>query len=441
MPLLGAVLLLCFLCSCDVDTSSQRPQPVVLVSIERATVRQHVTLFLDTGEVNRTFGTVDASFVMHHEDHEFIISLIEKVNVEEECSSNGPTMAPVLTYRRGMVEEKCGLAGLQSLLDSFLLIPERTMPWPFEPQDAPHPVGHTVNSFQDYSPIPGDEYFHPGVDIMASEYSSVYNVLPGRVVKAGYYDLSGGNAQDPMYFEVVVNTQNGIVVQYHHIDPTSVSDEVKESLQNGTILPVGAKIGFIVSWPIVETGYSNEPFHHLHLNTFTRDLLPLNGLQLLIPHPDERAPRFNGIFLVDAARTTVLDPDALTDDFRVVVEVYDLMDGNVWPLPPRRYEVRVGDERGETILKRAGYDYVAALSPVKEDFVCDYYLCGDAGMVSVGDYGERRMFVEATAFDKAGAKAPPITRADVGHGKRVLSVSAYDEYENCSVLSLSITLP
>ncbi len=441
MPIIAVVLLLFFFVSCEDDVSRQRPEGVTFVSIERTTVLQSAALLLAEGVVTRTFGPTDASFVMHPDDLDTVYAALEETPVSDECPIADPTSAPVLTLRVGTTEKRCGLPAIKEALDALLLIPERTMRWPFKPQDKAQPVGHTVNSFQDYSPLTGDEYFHPGVDIVMPENSKVYNILPGRVVKYDYYDLSGGNAQDRMYFEVVLETVNGLTLQYHHIDPDSVSDAVKEAKESGEILPAGAEIGFIVSWPVTETGYTNEPFHHLHLNTFTRDLLPLDGLQLLLPHPDTTPPEIAAVTLVDAARSAALDPAAVTGDFRVVIETYDLMDDNPWPLPPRRFAVTVKDEKGETILERPGYDFVAGLSFVKEEFACDYYLCGDAGMTSAGDYGPRRFFIEVTAFDEAGAKAGPIAVSELGTGKKTLTVTACDEYDNCANRDLDMEVP
>lgn len=440
MPLVVAVFLL-FLVSCDRDVSRQRPETVVFVSIERATTLQSATLLLEEGAVTRTFGPADASFVLHPDDLDAVYAVLEEAKVPDECPTADPTVAPVVALRVGTAEKRCGLPAIKEALDALLLIPERTMRWPFEPQDKAQPVGHTVNSFQDYSPLTGDEYFHPGVDIVMPENSTVYNVLPGRVVKYDYYDLSGGNAKDPMYFEVVLETVNGLTLQYHHIDPDSVSDAVKKAKESGEILPAGAEIGFIVSWTVTETGYTNEPFHHLHLNTFTQDLLPLDGLQLLLPHPDTTPPEIAAVTLVDAARSAALDPAAVTGDFRVVIETYDLMDDNPWPLPPRRFAVTVKDEKGKTLLERPGYDFVAGFSAVKEEFACDYYLCGDAGMTSKGDYGPRAMFIEVTAFDAAGSPAAPIAPADLGHGAKTLTVTACDEYDNCTDSDLAMEIP
>lgn len=244
-----------------------------------------------------------------------------------------------------------------------------------------------------------------------------------------------------MYFEVVIETQNGLTLKYHHIDPDSVSDAVKAAKESDEVLWAGYEIGSIVSWPVVETGYSNEPFHHLHLNIFTRDLLPLNGLQMLIPHPDDIPPVIETVTLVNGAVSAVLDPAALSADFHVVFEGSDMLDDNVWPLPPRRYAVTVKDEKGKTLLERNGYDYLAALSPVKEDFVCSYYLCGTAGMSTKGDYGTRAMFVNVTAFDEAGTPAPPIAVKELGSGERRLTLTACDEYDNCASKDLELVIP
>ena len=441
MPLLAAILLF-FLLSCDDLAVSKKPDPIVFLSIERSKGHQQATLYLDDGVMNRTYAGVDTSFVPHDDDLATVQRGLASLDLEQDCLPfEGEPDEVLVTYRRGTVTTTCAAKSLTEGFDPFLLIPERNMLWPFRPQNEPHPVGHTVLSFQDYSPLSGDEYFHPGVDIIMPENSVVYNILPGRVVKYDYYDLSGGTNKDRMYFEVVIETQNGLTLQYHHIDPDSVSDAVKAAKESDEVLWAGYEIGSIVSWPVVETGYSNEPFHHLHLNIFTRDLLPLNGLQMLIPHPDDIPPVIETVTLVNGAVSAVLDPAALSADFHVVFEGSDMLDDNVWPLPPRRYAVTVKDEKGKTLLERNGYDYLAALSPVKEDFVCSYYLCGTAGMSTKGDYGTRAMFVNVTAFDEAGTPAPPIAVKELGSGERRLTLTACDEYDNCATKDLELVIP
>lgn len=441
MPLFAAILLL-FLLSCDDAAVSKKPEPLTFISIERSEGPQRATLYLDDGVMNRTYAGIDTSFVPHDDDMATVQRGLAALDLDGDCLP--PTGEPdelLLTYRRGTITTTCAANSLKKGFDPFLLLPDHTMLWPFRPQDQPHPVGHTILSFQDYSPLAGDEYFHPGVDVVMPENSVVYNILPGRVVKYDYYDLSGGASKDRMYFEVVIETQNGLTLQYHHIDPDSVSDAVKEAKQSGEVLWAGYEIGHIVSWPVVETGYSNEPFHHLHLNVFTRDLLPLDGLQLLIPHPDTLPPTIASVTLVNKAVSAVLDPAALSADFHVVFEGYDMLDDNVWPLPPRRYTVTVKDKTGKTLLVRNSYDYLAALSPVKEDFVCTYYLCGKAGMTSRGDYGPRAMFVNVTAFDEAGSAAAPIPVEELGAGERTLTLTACDEYDNCATEDLELHIP
>ncbi|HSA34124.1 MAG TPA: M23 family metallopeptidase, partial [bacterium] len=364
----------------------------------------------------------------------------------EKCTEMPPRGDDYLlvTYRVGKEEKFCYPADVElvAALDAFLLLPDHTMLWPFKPQNEAHPVGHTAISFQDYSPLAGDEYFHPGTDIVMPENAKVYNILPGRVVKYDYYSLSGGTEENRMYFEVVIETQNGLTLQYHHIDPDSVSAAVKAAKQSGEVLPAGAEIGHIVSWTVVETGYSNELFHHLHLNVFTRDLLPLNGLQLLIPHPDTIPPVIETVTLLNESLTTVLDPAALSagQKFHVIVESYDLMDDNIWPLPPRSYGLSFDcvDAHGVAeVLQGGSYDYLAALSSVKEDFVCDYYLCDDAGMNTKGDYGARKFFVNITAFDRAGAVGEPLF-----FDKRTcdMTVGACDEYDNCATTIIPLVV-
>ncbi len=398
---------------------------------ENRKIVQSARLNIENGEVERNFGYVDTSFTLHPDDLDALKKLAESV---KSCSEGEAGEDDFLRLRDREGHE-CRIEDddVRRYLDKYLLIPVHDVPWPFSPQNATFPVGHSSVSYQDYygSGNGAGSYFHHGVDIVLEELQMLLNIQDGRIVKAGRYN--GG--QSELYYEVVVKTVNGLTIQYHHVDEETVPDEILDAVGTAEVFETGAEIGKIISWPVVEE-YSKKNFHHVHLNIITEKGRYLNGLQLLREMNDSTPPQIEGVYILNSSKTSQIDPSDISEPFRVAVEAFDLVDDNLWMLPPRYSEVTIKNEGEKIVFEHGGYDFLATLSTSYEEMVCDYYLCGVAALLSKGDYGNRLFIVDVTAFDQKGAKGEPIE--DLPAGNYLLEVKSCDEYGNCAVRKTDI---
>ncbi len=412
------------------------------------TLVQNASADMTTGEVTRTFGFTDTSFTLHADDRALLAQKLlallpalspaatEPLSEEESISItyalNGETISKIFIPAEQ--------PGLTALLDTYLSLPYRKLPWPFDPQTSSHPVGHIPASYQNYSIGTADAYFHQGVDIVLPEPVAVFNIADGRIVKIGHYKTDGTDGgSDPMYYQIVVETLNGLTIQYHHIDKTTVPAEIKQTMLNKEILKAGTEIGQIVYWPVKENGYSKQNFHHLHLNIMNRAMRPLNGMLLLTPAEDSVPPEITTVTLTDAARTKALDPAAVSEDFHVIAEVSDKIGEGVWPLPPRITTLRI--EAGETpSFTHIGYDFLAIPGNTFKDFICSYYLCELGDLTTAGNYDTRRFLITVTAFAEDGSEGAAVPVASLPEGENTLHVISCDDLLNCAEASLPITI-
>jgi len=404
------------------------------------TVNQGAVITFSDYSVKRNFNHVDTSFDMSGEDivkiREIIYELVENKDCMD-CTENENFLEIVFDD-----DAICRICDDKSLveIDYYLLIPVRTMLWPFEPQDAPHPVGHHSVSFQNYTEEEGNyegAYFHHGIDIIMPDVAEVYNQVSGRVTKIDHYrtELVG---EHPLYFEVVVETVNGLIFEYHHIDKNTVPKNIYEALESGELIPEGELLGKIVFWPMPDV-FSEKLFHHIHLNIMNQDKIKINPALLMLPQIDTTKPVIEEIFITDSSRTKTLS-DEPDEPFHVVIKVHDFTDIDPWPNPVRFSEVFISDEDENIVFHHAGYDFIAMMDIDEKVFVCDYYLCliGNQSYSS-GDYFKREFFVVVTSFDLEGNVAEPIDPLLFDPGKYTLSVKSCDESGNCTLKSETLS--
>ena len=391
---------------------------------------QNVSLDIETREVLRDFNHVDTSFTMHADDLDSLINSISSNLSDElcvECMKSGEQTKLVLTGDECCIEDE----DIIEDIDHYLMIPIHSMLWPFEPQNEPHPVGHTSLSFQNYSEGYLGAYFHHGTDIVLSNPEKMYNIYDGRVTEIGYYRTEEVG-ESPYYFQVVVQTVNGLTIQYHHTDDDSVPEAVYDLEGTDEILAAGEQVGKIVYWPTPDS-FSQNFFHHVHLNVMTEKEIKLNGLELMIPQVDSTDPEIESISLIDAERKKTLDFEEVSELFHVVVKTHDYTDSDPWPNPARKIDISIKDSDGKTVFTHNGYDFIAMMHPEESTDVCVYYLCemNDTGY-TYGNYQEREFYIVATAFDKKGEKTEGIDPTEFESGDYTLVVTVCDESGNCS---------
>ncbi|HQO93222.1 MAG TPA: hypothetical protein PLX56_12920, partial [bacterium] len=310
--------------------------------------------------------------------------------------------------------------------------------WPFAPQDEPHNVGHTSVNIQHYTNKYEEAYFHHGVDIIKNEPEKIFNMYDGRVEKIGYYRTEEVG-ESKYYFEVVVQTVNGLVFELHHTDPESVPDEIYEIEGTDAVLKAGKNTGKTVFWPSPDS-FSGKLFHHIHFNVITQNGIKLNPLIMMIPQKDDTIPEIEEIYLIDPDRTKTLSTENIAEDFHVVIKVSDFADNKIWPNPPRFSKIEILDSENEVVFEHSGYDFIAMMSENINEFVCDYYLCeiGDT-VFSKGSYSEREFHVVVTAFDKTGNKSDAVEKELFEIREYSIKATSCDEVGNCGEKTVGIS--
>jgi hypothetical protein len=267
--------------------------------------------------------------------------------------------------------------------------------------------------------------------------TEVYNQIAGRVTKIDHYrtDLVG---EHPLYFEVVVETVNGLIFEYHHIDKNTVPKKIYEALESGELIPEGEILGKIVFWPMPDA-FSEKFFHHIHLNIMNQDKIKINPALLMIPQVDSTDPVIEEIFLIDDNRTKTLS-DEPDEPFHIVIKAHDFTDEDPWPNPVRFSEIYIYDEYENIVFHHAGYDFIAMMDSDEKVFVCDYYLCLlDGQSYSYGDYQKREFFLVVTAFDIEGNITEPIDPSLFDPGEHTIYVRSCDENGNCTEESVVVS--
>jgi len=426
-----------------VDVDSVQPdddiQPVEYIKImargEKNGIVQNAELDLKNLKVERNFNHVDTSFSIHIDDLEKIIEIVQ-TSVCEECREELFSIKVFLNEN-----DFCCIndENTQKEIQKYLMIPVTEMFWPFAPTDESHNVGHTAVNIQHYTGSYEEAYFHHGVDVIKENPEKIFNPYDGRVKKIGYYRTEEVG-ESKYYFEVAVQTVNGLKFEFHHTDPESVPDKIYDMEGTDKVLKAGENTGKIVFWPTPDS-FSGNFFHHIHFNVITENGIKLNPLILMIPQEDDIDPEIEEIFIVDSGKTKTLSTEDIGEDFHVVIKVSDFADNNIWPNPPRFSNIEIMDSGNEVVFEHSGYDFIAMMGENINEFVCDYYLCEIGETVfSKGNYSEREFYIVVTAFDKTGRKTDAIEKELFEIGEYLIKATSCDEVGNCGEKTLSINL-
>tara|TARA_B100001094_G_C18102915_1_gene756777 strand:- start:211 stop:1314 length:1104 start_codon:yes stop_codon:yes gene_type:complete len=260
----------------------------------------------------------------------------------------------------------------------------KNLAWPFQVDS----IAHTIGSYQLYPGV--KPYFHHGIDLRQDSGTAVYSSTPAKVVNIENYIL--GN---DLYWEVALLDQDGFIWQYHHIEKQSIPKSIYSALKNGKIIPEGTLLGEIVKWPVFSLG---ERFDHIHLNILDKDAEYVNPLLFMESLHDQTAPVIEGITLLDknpdtrSARDRIRDafkhgvpkpgqtaPETLlaSGDYSIGVKVYDLINHDVFKVPPYKVSYRINGGKENTFWK---FDKIPGGSDIRaypEKFYVRNKTCGD----------------------------------------------------------------
>lgn len=243
--------------------------------------------------------------------------------------------------------------------------------WPFEALS----IGHSMASYQSYRW--NQAYFHHGIDIRGDEGTPILAAVGGKVVNvANYYQGSR------YYWEVAILDEQGYLWQYHHVDPESIPQKIKDAFKNKGSVPTGELLGEIVDWPATTYG---EVYTHIHLNVLGKDGVYLNPLHFLSSLGDNQAPQIKDIGILDN-NSKPQSGNIAKDDYSLYVEARDLLKHDKFFIPPYHIEYRIQNSAWNTVWK---FDQLPGGAD-REAFVKEFFVPKS----TCGNYQCRKIFID-----------------------------------------------
>lgn len=221
--------------------------------------------------------------------------------------------------------------------------------WPVRFQDETHSMGNNMIQYQNYG---GGAYYHGGCDLRTKESEQIYAPVSGRV-EAYYYSYDRHdngymqkyiipNGGSRYYYEVSIITDEGYRYEIHHIDPKTLSQELKTALKNPhSRIEKGTVLGHVVSWPA--QGIDGQYYHHIHFNIIAPDGTILNPEAHAPAVLDTESPHIEKVFAIQKGKSTavILSPDQKLPENteEILVLTWDTKNQNVYRQAPSKIEI------------------------------------------------------------------------------------------------------
>jgi hypothetical protein len=239
-------------------------------------------------------------------------------------------------------------------------------PWPFPLLS----IGHNMQSYQDYG---GSPYWHDGLDIRANKDQPIYAPVGGKVVNIQNYIL--GN---PMYWEVAILDDEGFVWKFHHVDRSTITQEIQNAYKTKSKVKAGSLIGNVVRWPVSSFG---EVYHHLHLLVVAADGKYINPFLMMEPLPDTSVPVISKIGIAKNHRPTELTE--VSGPHALYLDASDLTLHQKFILPPYKIAYRMDNGEEKTV-----WEFINLPSGKSDtDYINDFHMYG-----TCGDYSCRKFY-------------------------------------------------
>lgn len=278
--------------------------------------------------------------------------------------------------------------------------PHSTYTWPHEFAQ----MGHLISSYQNYYENPIYAYFHHGIDMVTPTHGvPVYTRTGGQVVNVENYDP--GHSNSYLYWEVAILDPEGYVWQFHHVDNTTIPQEIHNAYQaylndpdTGGFVDPNTYIGGIVNWPVESFGYF---FHHIHLNILAAGDIYINPLEFHEPgnYVDTQDPVIHEIGLLNG--NTPLQGNTVSKGtaYSLYLKASDLYMSEVYYLPPHKIEFML-DGSGEWISFWDFHTFPGGSNT--KQFVNDFFIPG----LTKGNYENRQFYINL-GFTTEGLRAFP----------------------------------
>jgi len=298
--------------------------------------------------------------------------------------------------------------------------------WPMKPFNQAQPLGNNYGEYQYYG---GSPYLHPGIDILADPWDSVF------AVKSGYVKAVLTTSAD-LHWRVAVGDSVGIApcdgYLYAHLDSATIQ------VAEGDTIIAGQFLGLIVPWPVAS-------FDHLHFVVIRQSGYPWtadwmfihNPLDYLVDVSDSAPPEFlqlsNGSYFAFAPNNTTSYlnvGDTLSGAVDFHVRVQDRVGHPTWELTPYRMQWEFRNDslsygpylsvqfrdtlwwadnvatiyRDDSVYDTKGdYDFREYYMIMTNNDNDEYIEDGDADSAwFTGDYPNGMYWLKATALDRFG---------------------------------------
>jgi len=198
---------------------------------------------------------------------------------------------------------------------------DEVVQWPFSP-DVDLNVMNTVSTLQIYPPdTPG---FHHGLDLFAPAGTEVYAPISGLVETRYYFWM-----ENDYTYEISIETDEGVRYEIHHIDKSTIPQEIEDLAAASGTVEQGAFLGNVYD------GAQMGVESHIHFNVPDADIVYQNPLAFLPDLPDSIAPSLNRVYFVGAGTDglvevddCVIEPDV--ERCELVLDAHDGIDGSSW---------------------------------------------------------------------------------------------------------------
>jgi len=317
--------------------------------------------------------------------------------------------------------------------------------WPLAP-NTQHPIGNTYAEFQEYSN--GNEYLHPGVDVLGSDGQPVYAVADG-VVKA-VLTTSGQWHWRVATGDAGAGTSTGYL--YAHLDLPTIAVNV------GDTVVAGQYLGDLVPWPVAS-------FTHCHFARIEDTGTQWFGDWLCTDNPhldfegltETQAPVFENarggdLFAFPTNETSSYqNKNDLHGEVDVVVHVGDRLNSG-WTCSVQRLRYSIwpaGDPGAPVVDNRLAVEFDMHLDTYQDGpfdpLLVELLYKEDSTCNTNGDYGSREFFHVITnsdgddVYEAADADEAWDTTA-VANGSYVIEVTAWDAAGNSATAAMTVTV-
>lgn len=273
--------------------------------------------------------------------------------------------------------------------------PAEQLAWPVEFIDQRHTIGNSMPQYQNYG---SEAYYHAGADLRVARAKQITAPIDG-FLEGGYYtyvtDQNTGEDKkytkpiteggDELYFEITLKTEDGYLLEFHHVNPNQLPKAIYELiLRGGGHVRQGDVLGTTAVWPVSRFG---ERYDHIHYNIISPNGAYMNPEFFSKPIFDNSPPIIKNIFAVYHDRTVEVKNNKLEGlPLELIVSAIDMKGANIYPLPPVVVEASTG-------LLKLGWDFsqvllntVGKFPDIREVFARNLKLTDGRSFTTRGDY-------------------------------------------------------